>query len=68
MRWYRKRKSCDLNEDARERCSEASSSHVESESALSDEEPAIQAIEENRFVTWWVGVGCGSNEIISLIT
>ena len=52
MRRYNKRKSCDLDEDAEEGCSEASSSHVESESDLSsDEEPTRQAIEENRFVT-----------------
>ena len=52
MRCYNKQNSCDLDEDAKEGCSEDSSSHVESESDLSsDEEPTRQAIEENRFVT-----------------
>ncbi|KAL5500347.1 hypothetical protein EMCRGX_G011893, partial [Ephydatia muelleri] len=46
MRRYNKRKSCDLDEDVEEGCSEDSSSHVESERDLSsDEEPKRQAIE-----------------------
>ena len=56
MRQYKKRKNCDLDEDAEEGSSEASSSPMESESALSsDEEPTIQAIEENRFVNGGAG-------------
>ena len=52
MQRYNMRKSCDLDEDAEEGCSEDSSSHVESESDLSsDEEPTRQAIEKNRFIT-----------------
>ena len=52
MQRCKKRKNCDLDEDAEECSSETSSSHVESESALSsDEEPTVQAIEENRFAT-----------------
>ena len=43
MQRYNMRKSCDLDEDAEEGCSEDSSSHVESESDLSsDEEQAIE--------------------------
>ena len=60
MRLYKKRKNCDLDEDAEKGSSETFCSHVESESALSsDEEPTIQAIEENRFVTVGGGGGGG---------